>query len=94
MILMKNLYGDPAAGRRRSLQRDEELLGEKFNKIYKAEEINTFKLKTGDMKYEFKSKRLQMDPCVFMLTVTILDVENHTIQEHKMIDSIHTDTRD
>ena len=94
MVLMKNLYGDPAAGRRWSIQRDDELLGEKFNRRTSAEEIKTFKLDSANMIIQFQSKRLLMDPCLFLLTVTIMDQDQNNQAVHTLIYSIHTDDID
>ena len=55
MILLKNLYGDPGAGRRWSTQRDEKLRIE-------------FNTKTDDGQ-TWTCKRTLMDPCLFYITL-------------------------
>ena len=57
IILLKNLYGDPAAGRRWSIHRDDRLLKE-FNTNEYASDVWT-------------CKRTVMDPCLFHLTLNI-----------------------
>ena len=65
MVLIKNLYGDPAAGRRWSIQRDDQLL-DKFNTTTNP-----------DLESSYDCKRLIMDPCVFVIT---LEQEHKTKQ--------------
>ena len=57
IILLKNLYGDPAAGRRWSIHRDDTLLTD----------FNT----TGDETEVLTCKRTIMDPCLFYITLKI-----------------------
>ena len=57
IILLKNLYGDPAAGRRWSIHRDDTLLTD----------FNT----TGDETEVWTCKRTIMDPCLFYITLKI-----------------------
>jgi hypothetical protein len=57
IILLKNLYGDPAAGRRWSIHRDDTLLTD----------FNT----NGDETEVWTCKRTIMDPCLFYITLKI-----------------------
>jgi hypothetical protein len=63
IILMKNLYGDPAAGRRWSIHRDDKILSEFNTKDPSANEVWTV-------------KRTIMDPCLFHIT---LKVKSHSV---------------
>ena len=58
IILMKNLYGDPAAGRRWSIHRDNKLLTE-------------FNSKNKDDTEVWTCKRCRNDPCLFYLTLRV-----------------------
>ena len=58
IILLKNLYGDPAAGRRWSIHRDNKLLSE-------------FNTTTPDSTEIWKCIRTVMDPCLFHITLKI-----------------------
>ena len=56
IILLKNLYGDPAAGRRWSIHRDNKLLSE-------------FNTKDSNSTEVWKCIRTIMDPCLFHITL-------------------------
>ena len=58
IILMKNLYGDPAAGRRWSIHRDNKILSEFQTRDLSANEVWTV-------------KRTIMDPCLFHITLKV-----------------------
>jgi len=58
IILLKNLYGDPAAGRRWSIHRDNKLLSE-------------FNTKENNPTDTWKCIRTVMDPCLFHITLLV-----------------------
>ena len=69
IILLKNLYGDPSAGRRWSIHRDNKLLSE----------FNTTNLDSDEV---WTCTRTRMDPCLFHFT---LKIKGHSVSYEMLI---------